>query len=182
MPNTLPRSVSASAGMRSAAAAATASSRRTIPSTIEYSLCRRRWTKLTCSSALMMYNFTRFDFTLWTPCRKSQIVAAASRLRSLRSSSRLARPCRRPTFRRAKYPPRRSSRRDLKRLRRPAPTHRPKSICRASLCRTGRVTPTAAPAPASWNKKMRHGSRAMANIAPVGSTETRCARSLENVC
>ena len=36
--------MSASAGMPSAAAAATASSMRTVPSTIEYSLCRRRWT------------------------------------------------------------------------------------------------------------------------------------------
>src|SRR5258706_7712052 len=44
MPNRLDRSVSASAGMPSAAAAATASSMRTMPSTIEYSLCRRRWT------------------------------------------------------------------------------------------------------------------------------------------
>ena len=43
MPKTLARSVSASAGMRSAAAASTASSMRTMPSTIEYSLCRRRW-------------------------------------------------------------------------------------------------------------------------------------------
>src|SRR3982074_113383 len=73
MPNTLERSVSASAGMRSAAAAATASSRRTVPPTIQYSLCRRRWTKLTGlrelagltelteADAIMMYNFTRFD-------------------------------------------------------------------------------------------------------------------------
>src|SRR5450631_1816056 len=91
MPNTLPRSVSASAGMRSAAAAATASSSRTMPSTIEYSLCRRRWmkptelrelaelmdvteevtedvtegvTELTEPGAIMMYNFTRFDSSL----------------------------------------------------------------------------------------------------------------------
>ncbi|MNC94957.1 hypothetical protein D3C83_119530 [compost metagenome] len=37
------RSVSASAGMPSSAAASTASSMRTMPSTIEYSLCNRRW-------------------------------------------------------------------------------------------------------------------------------------------
>src|ERR1019366_9467774 len=44
MPNTLARSVSASAGMPSATAAATASSRRTMPSVTEYSLCSLRWT------------------------------------------------------------------------------------------------------------------------------------------
>src|SRR5258706_12085847 len=38
-------SVMASAGIPSAAAAATASSTRAIPSTTEYSVCRRRWTK-----------------------------------------------------------------------------------------------------------------------------------------
>ncbi|EXI76662.1 MAG: hypothetical protein AW07_00061 [Candidatus Accumulibacter sp. SK-11] len=40
---TLARSVSASAGMPQAAARATAASRRTMPSVIENSLCRRRW-------------------------------------------------------------------------------------------------------------------------------------------
>src|SRR5687768_10394295 len=44
-PKRLPESVIASAGMPSAAAAATASSTRAIPSTIEYSVCRRRWMK-----------------------------------------------------------------------------------------------------------------------------------------
>src|SRR5262245_32504660 len=43
MPNTLERSVRARAGIPSAAAASTASSMRMIPSTIEYSLCNRRW-------------------------------------------------------------------------------------------------------------------------------------------
>src|SRR4051812_46231809 len=42
--------------MRSLAAAATASSMRTMPSTIEYSLCNR---KCTNPGALMRYNFTR---------------------------------------------------------------------------------------------------------------------------
>src|SRR5579862_3398851 len=46
------------AGMRSATAASIASSMRTIPSTMEYSLWSRKWTK---AGALMMYNFTRFD-------------------------------------------------------------------------------------------------------------------------
>src|SRR3990172_8280076 len=45
MPKTLPASVSASAGMPSAFALATASSRRTMPSVTEYSLCILRWTK-----------------------------------------------------------------------------------------------------------------------------------------
>src|SRR6185295_6768806 len=45
MPNTLLASVSASAGMPSAFAIATASSMRTIPSVTEYSLCILRWTK-----------------------------------------------------------------------------------------------------------------------------------------
>src|SRR5262245_24103900 len=45
MPNTLARSVIASAGMPSAAARSTASSMRTIPSVMENSLCSRRWTK-----------------------------------------------------------------------------------------------------------------------------------------
>src|SRR5258706_15607791 len=45
MPNTLARSVMASAGMPSAAARATPSSMRTIPSLTENSLCSRRWTK-----------------------------------------------------------------------------------------------------------------------------------------
>ncbi len=45
MPNRLARSVSASAGMPSAAARSMAASRRVRPSVIEYSLCRRRWTK-----------------------------------------------------------------------------------------------------------------------------------------
>jgi hypothetical protein len=44
-PNRLPASVIASAGMPSAAAAPTASSTRAIPSAMEYSVCRRRWTK-----------------------------------------------------------------------------------------------------------------------------------------
>src|SRR6187399_1575813 len=44
-PKRLPASVIARAGMPSAAAAATASSTRAIPSTIEYSVWRRRWTK-----------------------------------------------------------------------------------------------------------------------------------------
>src|SRR5260221_13616500 len=48
MPKRLDRSVSASAGMPSAAAAATASSIRAIPSTIEYSVCRGRWTIVGC--------------------------------------------------------------------------------------------------------------------------------------
>ncbi len=39
MPKTLPPSVSASAGMPSAFAVATASSMRTMPSVTEYSLC-----------------------------------------------------------------------------------------------------------------------------------------------
>src|SRR5438477_147280 len=47
MPNTFDRSVSASAGILSAAAAATPSSIRTMPSTMEYSLCRRRCTNRT---------------------------------------------------------------------------------------------------------------------------------------
>src|SRR6185295_12262386 len=42
---TLPASVSASAGMPSACALATASSMRTMPSVTEYSLCILRWTK-----------------------------------------------------------------------------------------------------------------------------------------
>ena len=46
MPKRLERSVSASAGMLSDTAFATASSTRTMPSTMEYSLCKRRWTKL----------------------------------------------------------------------------------------------------------------------------------------
>jgi len=37
--------VSASAGIASFAAASIASSMRTVPSAIEYSLCSRRWTK-----------------------------------------------------------------------------------------------------------------------------------------
>src|SRR5712691_12895660 len=45
MPKTLARSVIARAGMPSAAARSTASSMRTIPSVIEYSLWSRRWTK-----------------------------------------------------------------------------------------------------------------------------------------
>src|SRR5881397_4105329 len=45
MPKTLARSVIAKAGMPSAAARATASSMRTIPSVIENSLWSRRWTK-----------------------------------------------------------------------------------------------------------------------------------------
>src|SRR5438477_9319100 len=45
MPKTLARSVIARAGMPSAAARATASSMRTIPSVIENSLWSRRWTK-----------------------------------------------------------------------------------------------------------------------------------------
>src|SRR5277367_2054796 len=45
MPNRLERSVSANAGMESAAAAATAASMRTTLSVTEYSECRRRWTK-----------------------------------------------------------------------------------------------------------------------------------------
>src|SRR5258706_8739191 len=45
MPNTLLASVSASAGMPSAFAFATASSMRTIPSVTEYSLCILRCTK-----------------------------------------------------------------------------------------------------------------------------------------
>src|SRR3972149_3869220 len=45
MPKTLPASVSASAGMPSAFALATASSRRTMPSVTEYSLCILRGTK-----------------------------------------------------------------------------------------------------------------------------------------
>src|SRR6185436_13080996 len=45
MPTTLPASVSASAGMPSACALATASSMRTIPSVTEYSLCILRCTK-----------------------------------------------------------------------------------------------------------------------------------------
>src|SRR6185503_3671448 len=44
MPNTLALSVSASAGIEYAAAFATASSMRTIPSVTEYSLCSLRWT------------------------------------------------------------------------------------------------------------------------------------------
>ena len=44
-PKRLPASVIARAGMPSAAAASTAPSTRAIPSTIEYSVCRRRWTK-----------------------------------------------------------------------------------------------------------------------------------------
>src|SRR3954462_10378841 len=44
-PKRFARSVTASAGMPSAAAAATASSTRAISSTTEYSVCRRRWTK-----------------------------------------------------------------------------------------------------------------------------------------
>src|SRR6185503_14348717 len=44
-PKRFEASVIASAGMPSAAAAATASSTRAMPSTIEYSVCRRRWTK-----------------------------------------------------------------------------------------------------------------------------------------
>ena len=43
-PKALDRSVIASAGMPSAAAALTASSIRIVPSTTENSLCRRRWT------------------------------------------------------------------------------------------------------------------------------------------
>src|SRR2546427_2632408 len=45
MPKTLARSVIAKAGMPSAAARATASSMRTIPSVMENSLWSRRWTK-----------------------------------------------------------------------------------------------------------------------------------------
>src|SRR2546429_5310668 len=45
MPKTLARSVIARAGMPSAAARATASSMRTIPSVMENSLWSRRWTK-----------------------------------------------------------------------------------------------------------------------------------------
>src|SRR5471032_986746 len=45
MPNRLARSVSASAGMPSAAALRTASSSRTMPSLTEYSECSRRCTK-----------------------------------------------------------------------------------------------------------------------------------------
>src|SRR5258705_7200996 len=44
-PKRFEASVIASAGMPSAAAAATASSTRAIPSTIEYSVWRRRWMK-----------------------------------------------------------------------------------------------------------------------------------------
>src|SRR5437868_12358114 len=44
-PKRLPASVIASAGMPSAAAAATTSSTRAMPSTMEYSVWRRRWTK-----------------------------------------------------------------------------------------------------------------------------------------
>src|SRR5688572_17220572 len=43
-PKRLDWSVIASAGMPSAAAAVTASSTRAMPSTMEYSVCRRRWT------------------------------------------------------------------------------------------------------------------------------------------
>ena len=44
-PKRFAESVMASAGMPSAAAAATASSTRAMPSTIEYSVWSRRWTK-----------------------------------------------------------------------------------------------------------------------------------------
>jgi hypothetical protein len=54
-PKRLPASVIASAGMPSAAAAATASSTRAIPSTIEYSVCRRRWTKRGAVMRLQFY-------------------------------------------------------------------------------------------------------------------------------
>src|SRR5260370_2371861 len=57
MPKTLERSVSGSAGIESAFAAATAPSSRAMPSTIEYSLCRRRWMNFGCMGGILRPQF-----------------------------------------------------------------------------------------------------------------------------
>ena len=183
------RSVSASAGIASAAAAATASSMRTVPSAIEYSLCRRRWTKRGCghgTSCGMLEFYPAHRQILLRSSRDSlrdrlpsRHAVASARARGVAARSlapaalalaraRDARRRRAPTA-----PPRRRAP-PLPRERRAAAAA--PSTCRVFRCRIARATPTAARAPAGASARTPRASRATATTAPAGRTASRCAR------
>ena len=111
------------------------------------------WTR---GQAVMMYNFTRFDFTLWTALPKitsslAEPPACAGRAHRRRLRDRAACACRCS----AGSSPRRRAGAAARPQAPPTTSANPpaKSICRVSLCPTGRVTPTAAPAPAPGTER-----------------------------
>src|SRR5712691_6329485 len=89
MPKTLARSVIASAGMPSAAARSTASSMRTIPSVIEYSLWSRRWTK--AAFGILARETQRGNFTPAPPVRTPELTGIKNSFRTAGSNETSAR-------------------------------------------------------------------------------------------